>query len=269
MPELTLATVNLGAIVMAPFDQNCRAEGLGACAGQRARVLSADMSGLALVYRIGTADPGFQTAPGGHGRESSKFQPPDSSQKETAERANAVRSEQLRPEDTVNRSRLIWGRWATVPGPGDTLTVAFRDAMRGNEVTVGDGYFFLFREPSSLNLLPSLSQQASFKLGASSAFHQLSSNELAPASVDRGQLVVNFSQRSYSTSLQLSADGIAPQSVRFSGTLDPSTGIFLGGDPKSQTSLAGSFSLDGLQAGYLFRFPVGLGSLLGATLWSR
>lgn len=267
--DLTLVTVRQGAIVMAPFDQNCLSDGLGACGGQRARTLSADMLGLALVYRSGAADPGFQSLPNGRDRESRKLQPSDPSVKEGSERAVAARREQTRPEEALDRSRLLWGRWATVPGPGDTLTVAFRDAMRGNEVTVGDGYYFLFREPNVPNLLPSLNIQATFKLGASSAFHQLSTNELAPASVDAGQLSVNFAQRSYQTSLQLSAAGIAPQSVQFSGTVDATSGIFLGGDAKAQSTLAGALALDGRQAGYLFRFPVGLGNLQGATLWSR
>lgn len=269
LPELTRATVTQGAIVMAPFDQNCRADGLGACGGQRARTLSAEMAGLALVYRSGAADPGFQSAPGGRDREGSKLQPVDPSLKEGAERAVAARREQTRPEDALGPSRLVWGRWASVPVPGDSLTVGFREALTGNEVTVGDGYYFLFREPKTTNLLPSLSVQAEFKLGASSAFHRPSSGELAPASVDGGQFAVNFAQRTYSTSLQLSAAGLAPQSVQFSGSIDPGTGIFVGGDTRAQTSLAGALALDGRQAGYLFRVPVGLSTLQGATLWSR
>jgi len=87
--------------------------------------------------------------------------------------------------------------------------------------------------------------------------------------VDGGQFAVNFAQRTYSTSLQLSAAGLAPQSVQFSGSIDPGTGIFVGGDTRAQTSLAGALALDGRQAGYLFRVPVGLSTLQGATLWSR
>ena len=39
----TRVTVNQGAIVMAPFDQNCKAQALGVCSGSRARELTADM----------------------------------------------------------------------------------------------------------------------------------------------------------------------------------------------------------------------------------
>jgi hypothetical protein len=45
----TRVTVNQGAIVMAPFDQSCRAEALGVCTGARAKDLTADMIGMALV----------------------------------------------------------------------------------------------------------------------------------------------------------------------------------------------------------------------------
>ena len=281
--DLTLATVNQGAIVMTPFDQNCRADGLGVCGGQRARTLSADMAGLALVYRSGAADPGFQPAPAGRDREGSKLLPLEPALREGAERAVATRREQVRPEEVVVRpeaavvrpeepvaaARLLWGRWATTPMPGDTLTVGFREAMSGNEVTVGDGYYFLFREPGVSNLLPGLGLRADFKLGASSAFHRLNSGEIAPASVDAGQLSVNFVQRTFDTRLQLSASGIASQTAQFSGSLDPVTGIFVGGDPKADTRLAGALGLDGRSAGYLFSVPVGLGALQGATLWSR
>jgi hypothetical protein len=268
-PERTLATVTQGAIVMAPFDQNCRAEGIGPCVGARARTLSAEMTGLALVYRSGANDPAFQTVPGSRDREGGKLQPVDPPLKEGADRAVAARLEQTRPEDTLAPARLVWGRWASVPMPGDSLTIGFREALRGNEVTVGDGYYFLFREPRTINLLPSLSVQVDFKLGAASAFHRLSSGELAPASVDAGHLSVNFAQRTYNSSLLLSATGLAPQSVQFAGSIDPANGIFTGGDAKAQTSLAGAFGLDGRRAGYLFQVPVGLSTLHGATLWSR
>jgi len=162
--------------------------------------------------------------------------------------------------------------------PGDALTVSFREALRGNEVTVGDGYYFLFREPSAVNLLPSLGVQAAFKLNAASAFHRPGSGELAPANVDTAQLSVNFAQRTFSTSLQVSAAGIAPQAAQFSGSVDPGNGIFVAVDPGAtgtlgtsgtSGSLAGALTLDGRKAGYFFSFPVGVGSLQGATLWSR
>ena len=265
--DTTRVTVNQGAIVMAPFDQSCRAEALGVCSGSRARELTAEMTGMALVYRNGAADPGFQLAP--TQKDAGKLQPQSGQLKDGADRVSSSSKEGVRPEDVVTPSRLVWGRWSQAPLPGDNLTIGFRDALSGNEVTVGDGYYFLFRNPGSPNLLPSMNNQVDFKLGASSAQYRQPSNEVTAATVDSGKLSIDFAQRSYATQLQVSADGIPTQSLQFSGKVDPNTGIFLGTGANGQGSLSGALTLNGRQAGYLFRAPVNNGSLSGATLWGR
>lgn len=271
--EITVATVNQGAIVMTPFDANCRPDGLFGCDGQRARVLSADMTGLALVYRSGAFDPGYQTLPnpmsGQREKNDSSSNPAQDPSKQNAERALAARQVATGPEDLVSPSKLVWGRWASTPAPGDQMSIAFRDAMIGNKVMVGDGYFFLFRTPETVNLLPSLKTKADFNLTASAASHRLSSGEVAAATVDSGRFSVDFAQRKYETQLQVSSSDIPKQVIEFRGLIEPRTGIFLGSGSNADSNLAGALSLDGKQAGYSFRAPVGLGSLQGATLWGR
>jgi len=265
--DTTRVTVNQGAIVMAPFDHSCRAEALGVCSGSRARELTADMAGMALVYRNGAADPGFQLTP--TQKDAGKLQPQSGQLKDGVDRVSSSSKEGMRPEDVVTPSNLVWGRWSQAPLPGDSLTIGFRDAMSGNEVTVGDGYYFLFRNPGSPNLLPSLNSQVDFKLGASSAQYRLPSNEVTAATVDSGKLSIDFAQRSYATQLQVSAEGIPSQNLQFSGKVDTSTGIFLGSGANGQGALSGALTLNGRQAGYFFRAPVNNGSLSGATLWGR
>ncbi len=264
--EATRVTVNQGAIVMAPFDQGCRAESLGVCVTSRARELTAAMTGMALVYRNGAVDPGLQLAPGQ--KDATKLQPQDNQLKDSADRASSTSKEGVRPEDLVTASRLVWGRWSHAPVPGDNLSIGFREALTGNEVTVGDGYYFLFRTPGSPNLLPSLNNQVDFKLTSSSAMYRQPSNDVVAASVNSGAFSIDFAQRTYATQLQVSAEGIAPQSVQFAGKIDTNTGIFLGSGANGQ-SLGGALTLNGRQAGYFFRAPVGNGSLSGATLWGR
>ena len=266
--EITVATVNQGAIVMTPFDANCRPDGLFGCDGQRARVLSADMTGLALVYRSGAFDPGYQTLPSQREKQESNLSSTQDPVKQNAERALAAQRA-ANPEEFVTPSKLVWGRWASTPAPGDAMTTGFREAMVGNQVTVGDGYFFLFRTPESVNLLPSLKVKADFNLTSSAAFHRLSSGDVAPATVDAERLSVDFAQHRYETQLKVGAAGIPTQTVEFRGAVDSSTGIFTAGGSNAESSLAGALSLDAKQAGYTFRVPVGLGSLQGATLWGR
>ena len=143
--------------------------------------------------------------------------------------------------------------------------------MRGNEVTVGDGYYFLFREPSNVNVLPTLTAKTDFGLKSASAYFRNAANELVPASVQSGTLGIDFGARTYTTLLSMSAEGTGLQTFSQTGTLNPGTGIFLGksADPASASSLAGAISLDARQAGYFFKNQISRGMFVGATLWGR
>jgi len=264
--DATRVIVNQGAIVMAPLGQGCAADALGACSTPGARELTAQMA-AALVYRIGGASPSLQPLPAQ--REGDKLQPTtERLMRDGAERAPRVGTETLAPEELASASRLVWGRWTRTPVPGDELTIGFREALAGNNVLVGDGYYFLFRSPGGNNLLPALTGAADFKLGASSAYLRNSGNEISTASVDSGSLRIDFGQRSYGTQLNLSAPGVSGVTAQFAGSIDPQTGIFLGSGAAG-ANLGGALSLNGRQAGYRFTTPVGLGSISGATLWSR
>jgi hypothetical protein len=260
----TRVTVNQGAIVMAPFDQGCRAEALGVCTGARAKDLTADMIGMALVYQSGAFDPSLQNV--GGPKDPAKLSHLDRQMRDNTDRV--VNASKI-PEEILVSTRLVWGRWAQAPLPGDQLTIGFREALQDNEVTVGDGYYFLFRQPNVPNQLPSLTHQTSFKLQSASAFYRQPSNEIVGAQVNGGSFSVDFAQRSFATELQVQAPGIQTQNLAFQGKIDVQTGIFLSPAPKDQASLAGALSLNGRQGGYLFSAPVGNGSLSGATMWGR
>ena len=160
-------TVNQGSIVMAPFDSGCKVESLGVCNTTRAKELTAEMLGQALVYRMGTADPSFQNVSKPGQVDSNKLIQLDRQLRDGAEKPLASDTEAKNPLSAVGANRLIWGRWARDPIANDKLTVPFLDAMRGNEVTVGDGYYFLFREPSNVNLLSTITTKADFGLKSS------------------------------------------------------------------------------------------------------
>jgi hypothetical protein len=151
--------------------------------------------------------------------------------------------------------------------------VPFLEALKGNEVTVGDGYYFLFREPSNINLLPSLTTKVDFGLKSSSAYYRNAANEMLPATVQSGTLGVDFGNKTFNTNLNLSAQGTGVQSFSQSGTLNAGTGIFLSNSTavvnSNVGSVAGAMTLDARQAGFLFRAPIGPGTFSGATLWGR
>ena len=277
-------TVNQGAIVMAPFDSGCKAEALGVCNTSRAKELTAEMMGQALVYKLGTTDPSFQNVGKTGQVDSSKLMQLDRQVREGADKPLASDTEAKNPLNAVGANKLVWGRWARDPIANDSLTVPFLEAMRGNDVTVGDGYYFLFRQPSNVNVLPTLTTKADFGLKASSAYFRNEANEVVPASVLSGSLGIDFGSKTYSTQLSMSAEGTGVQSFNQAGSINPNTGVFLGGssavptgnsssssnvNSANSSSLAGAISLDARQAGYLFKNPTSRGTFTGATLWGR
>ncbi len=270
--DVIRVTVNQGAIVMAPFDSACKADALGVCTTPRAKELTAEMLGQALVYRLGSTDPSFQNVNKPGQADNSKLLQLDRQVRDAAEKPLASDTEAKNPLNAVGNNRLIWGRWARDPIANDSLTVPFLDAMRGNEVTVGDGYYFLFREPSNINVLPTLTTKTDFGLKSSSAYYRNAANELVPATVSSGSLSIDFGAKTFATQLGLSAEGTGLQTFSQTGSINAGTGIFLGrsGPEAAPTSsLAGAISLDARQAGYLFKTQVGRGSFVGATLWGR
>ena len=137
---------------------------------------------------------------------------------------------------------------------------------------MGDGYYFLFREPSNINVLPTLTTKVDFGLKSASAYYRNAANEMVPATVSSGNLSIDFGAKTFATQLGLSAEGTGLQTFNQAGHVNSSTGIFLGrsGPEVAPTSsLAGAISLDARQAGYLFKTQVGRGSFVGATLWGR
>jgi hypothetical protein len=275
--DIIRVTVNQGAIVMAPFDSGCKAENLGVCTTSRAKELTAEMLGQALVYRLGSADPSLQSIGKPGQSDASRVLLLDRQTREGAERPLASETEAKNPLSAVAATKLIWGRWGKDAIAGDNITVPFLEALKGNEVTVGDGYYFLFREPSKLNVLPSLSTKVDFGLKSSSAYYRNAANEMQSANVQSGTLGVDFGSKTFATSLSLNSPSTGVQSFTQSGTLNPSTGIFLSNSTAAgganAASVAGAITLDARQAGFLFRAPVttgiGAGTFTGATLWGR
>ena len=270
--DVIRVTVNQGSIVMAPFDGACKADALGVCVTSRAKELTAAMLGQALVYRLGANDPSFQNVNKPGQSDNSKLLQPDRQGRDGADKPLASDTEAKNPLNAVGSNRLIWGRWSRDPIVNDNLTVPFLEAMRGNEVTVGDGYYFLFREPSNVNVLPTLTTKADFGLKSSSAYYRDAANEIHSASVSSGSLTIDFGAKTFATQLGLSAEGTGLQTFTQSGNINSSTGIFLsrsGSDLAPSSSLAGAISLDARQAGYLFKTQLGRGTFSGATLWGR
>ncbi len=297
--QSTVVVVNQGAIALSPFDAVCLASGVGACSTSRTRELTAAMQGMALIYRHSEAEPVLQPVNSLKGAD--KITPILIQEHMGAAAANTTATDSRSPRavsdvvatpvpaanpptaaspaavppappvvaiDPVTASNsLVWGRWPTNRIPGDAVTVAFLEAMQGNHVTVGDGYYFLFRNENVPNLLAGASGTVGFNLQGGSASYRAPSNEYSVAAINSGALSIDFAHNTYTTSLSLSSAATGVQGLVSSGTIDPASGIFISAAADVRT--AGAVSLDLRQAGYFFTKPVGNGALVGTTLWGR
>ena len=267
----TVVVVNQGAIVLAPLGGPCQAAGLGPCGGSKARELSASMGATALVYRANMPEPSFQPINSLKGTD--KITPIMEQERQGSVQTQGVVADSKSPSTIVgflpNTPSLVWGRWAGNALPGDALTVPFLTALQGRQVTVGDGYYFLFRNDSGPNLLGSAAGgAATFALQGGAASYRSSGNVYSAATVQGGSLGIDFVHDTFATSLNVTSAATGAQTVSATGTLNPANGIFLGNGGDSK--VAGAVSLNSLQAGYLFSKPFANGSALtGATLWGR
>jgi len=270
------ALVNQGAIVLAPIDGQCRADALGPCSSLAARELSAAMRGMALTYSASMAFP--QLLPLIQLKGSELTNVPVSSVVD-ATTANSGKSLQVQSDGkvvssvdqilkkTVSTSSLIWGRWGQAKEQ-DALTVSFSDAMKYGAITIGDGYYFLFRkEAGALSLLNYDQGMVNFNLQSSHAFYVDPAAQAYSAAVAGGNFGVNFSTRGFETNLQLKSPQAGDQVLQSSGKLYPD-GIFVSNTGSGK--VAGALSLDTRQAGYLFSLPTTTGGTYrGATTWGR
>lgn len=268
--QSTAVRVNQGAIVLTPLDDGCPASGFGPCQTSRSRELADNMGGMALIYRQSTPEPVLQPVNTLKGME--RVTP--MLQNKSGTGPDDVVSDMRNPDNLLNVIKpgnpLVWGRWARNTAPGDELTVPFAQAMEGRSVTVGDGYYFLFRTENGMpNLLAAASGISQFRLQGGAAQYRASSNDLSPAHIDRGTLGIDFNRNTFTTQLDVTVPGHFNETVRATGSIDRNTGIFLGDGSIPGTHVAGALSLDLNQAGYFFNKAVGYGAVSGATLWSR
>lgn len=289
------ATVADGAIVVGPLTAaDCRADALGPCGGESARVLSAGMGRLVaelapgdrrtrlvpaadvmVVAAVKAGSPGHEHAQsdalvyGVNDRSAAdlltlaEVQLPGPG----ANPASALN----RPVDTAGAAgvagALAWGWRGVGTTGGDKVAVAESIAALGRSYTgIGDADFGLYRaaqtEPGPF-LSDSLNASVDFHLTRAAATFETAGRSES-ASVERGALTIDFARRTFATGLQLSSASGARAELRAGGQLG-NNGIFAVRD--SEQVVAGAVSSNGNEAAYLFQRGFGGGLFKGRTLW--
>lgn len=269
--QSTAVLVNQGAIVLTPIDGACSASSFGPCQTPRSRELADTMGGVALIYRQASSEPVLQPVQTLKGVE--RVAPLLQHKPGNDPGMTDIVTDARNPGNVLDiikpGNHLAWGRWANNTAPGDELTIPFSRALEGRQVTVGDGYYFLFRNENTPNLLSSVSGTHQFRLQSGAAQYRAPSNAIVAANIDNGTLGIDFTRNTFTTRLNVSVPGTINETLAANGSIDRNTGIFLSDYSDKTTRIAGAVSLDANQAGYLFNKAVGVGAIYGATLWNR
>lgn len=333
-PGRTVAAVNQGAIVMAPFGEGCSAQALGPCGSPAAKLLSADMSNTLVEFKNTLAQVEFKLFNGGKSPETmlaSVERPARERESNVAldlgGRASAssgsdaltsgLVSEAVQIGSTIRvvappvekipvpdampflpiepvvvvppvvtplpppvvaeptpapptaplpPAQLAWGRWSAEALAATDFSQQRLLVREGRNITVGDDSFLLYRIENSNNNFGPTANHLSFALDQGYAQFTSSARQVLPAAVNNGSLSVNFAERLFNTSLNLSSVPTGNVLLQATGSVR-SDGIFTA--RSSTQAVAGALALDGQSAGYLFEKAAAGGTLSGITLWSR
>jgi len=301
--QTTRVAVLSGGVVMSGFDANCSAAGTGPCEGREARELFAGQAGLLLQVERGKPVPQLLQNPALLPDQAEKPRGDEPVAKQAAQATQATPMAQVnldpqRSDDSLKNVKPVNGQKPDQPGgdPGTVVTpppviivdtpqppapqeifwgrwqaIAGRPAQPGR---IGDADtdttyyapYAIARLKNSALVLPK-EGTAAFKLMSSEA---IMTNQLGdrPATVEAGQLNMDFGKKTFTTALVVTAasdraDVIGNGVITDKGMLYDSLGSdttirgYLGG-PKAE------------QAGYVFKNGANPGIVVsGVTLWSR
>lgn len=290
------AMVNDGAIVVAPFSNQCLEVGLGPCSlnaveldGDSMQVLEFE-AGMSLprlipvLSRAPDAEQSINLAGSLAVRAQNILeQDSDASSQNDEVVAESVTSLDLgvdavdqapygtgfTPENQssaneLRKRQLVWGRFAEGKGNLERLTLPFSEAASGRNVTVGGNFeYFLFRPENGEKQVREGLGQVGFSLTSAQAYFTRG-EEVSQVAVAGGQLEIDFNQNLFETSLDLYHMQLGGTNFSSSGRLYDG-GYFYSRDGRSRT--VGAVSLDGEESGYFFDFFNWDGLVQGISLW--
>jgi len=276
--------INSGAIVLTPLGNGCSADSLGPCATAASRGLSADMGNVMLEFRRKQATPRLvpingsppdrvnQPAPEeprGDARGSKSATEMNSEVLSSQATAAAQQQQQqvvvAHPPEPPPPATLVWGRWASQPWPGDTMSQPLADARAGRKVTVGNDAYALFRPEPPYPVLANNLGRVDFTL-RDAQVHLVRGDVTSLGSVGNAWLSVDFGARQFATGISMSHADVGTNSLQAAGGIRDD-GIFA--VRTTDGRVAGALTVDGKEAGYFFEKGVPGGTFFGITRWLR
>lgn len=293
LPDVTRVSVNSGAIVMAPFGNDCRSEALGPCESPQAVLLTAAMRNAYLELRVRDAMPVLIPAERGVDAPN-RAVPPNPEEpragakggEQTGKLPSAggvadgvnevVANEVRRTADSVitlleqarQNPQIWWGRWSSFVKPDESQNKVTALLAPGREVAVVNPVFGLLRQVGTPRQLPP-GGEVQFQLSRAEAYIR-DGDQLSAATVGNPTLAMNFDQRRFSTNLTVQSNSLAtPLNLHAEGSIQP-YGYFWEDPSRSNMRVDGALAPQADQAGYLFLRELEAGrSAVGATHWLR
>ena len=302
----TLATVNQGAIVMAPFGDHCPVQGNGPCGTATSKLLTAGMQNQQLEYNTYLAQPEIKTIPElALSKTVVAVAKPMTAN--TLDSSSARDSLKTTANDDVVSGVVVQGAVSLVedsskkpsvkpeppivaPPPGPTspsvvvppgqlawgrytdapsasdLSLPMDQARQGRSVTIGNNEYRLYRDESIASVLSPSLGAIGFALGRSEAHVVLADGSRQAATVTDGKLTLDFGVRRFFTTLSVTSQASGATGLQATGFLGVD-GIFYSRNPGE--AVAGAVALDAKSAGYFFEKALTGGTLSGITLWGR
>lgn len=302
--QATRVTVLSGGVVMSGFGSNCSAAGTGPCEGRNARELFAGQAGLLQIER-GKTVPQLLQNPALVPDQAEKPRSDEPAAKPTAQAPTTqVNLDPQRSEQALNNVRPVTGQTPpetpapSIPGPvvvtpppvviveppkpahpsvpevfwGRWQAIAGMPAVLGR---IGDadvdlatyyGPYAITRLKNSALVMPN-EGTAAFALTKGEAIISNADGDRL-ANIDSAQLSMDFSKKTFATSLVVSA-GNDRANVNGSGVITDKGMLYE--DKRSDTIIRGYLGgANAEQAGYIFKNYANPGmTVTGATLWGR
>jgi hypothetical protein len=165
---------------------------------------------------------------------------------------------------TLKNNQLLWGRFYDTEVANERITVDIFTAADGRRGGPGNGQYGLFRVENAVRMPNNLGTVGFALNSAQASYKTASTTELLD--VSGGLLTIDFNASTFATSLDMRSVELGPVSFKANGFID-SSGIFRSGT--SGNGMAGAVSFDAAEAGYFFEKTLDSGVLDGLTLWGR
>lgn len=227
----TRVAVQQGAIVIAPFSDDCPRTALGPCGGVNARELLGSLTSNYLEVK-GTTPPILVTPPNGR----MPFELPRPEEPKVNVNGASTKTGVL-PDGMSGSPNLMWGRWT-----------GQASAPVGYEIVGSNDALVLFRT-IEMNRLPTTGL-VSFQVQQSEAYGRPNNGGYEPAVVPAGTFSVNFDKMNYATSFSWRFAGrehyfYSKGSISETGRLEASREF-------SNVAISGALNGKGDEAAYVY-----------------